>query len=219
MIITIDGPAGSGKSTAARGLAEVLGFEFLDTGAMYRAVTFAVIEQGIDPTDAERCQSVAERIEIRLDGQQVLIDRIDCTDEIRRPQVTDASRYIAAHPGVRRRLVQLQREAAQGKNVVTEGRDQGSVVFPDARCKFFIDADSSERARRRQCELAKRGHQLPIQVVLAEQEDRDARDRNRDVGPLISAEDAVRVDTTELSPREVMVLLERHVRAAMSEER
>lgn len=219
MIVTIDGPAGAGKSTAARGLAQALGFCFLDTGAMYRAVTLAVIERGLDPVDAPACDKLVQGLEIRLENQRVYLNGRDCTDEIRQPQVTQASRHIAAHAGVRHRLVQLQRAAAAGKNVVSEGRDQGTVVFPDAECKFFLTADATVRAGRRERDLSLRGHPTPLPQVLAEQEDRDTRDRCRAVGPLTPADDALHVDTTNLTPQQVVSVLEHTVRARINQGR
>lgn len=218
MIITIDGPAGAGKSTTARRLAAALGFCFLDTGAMYRAVALAALERGLDPADQATCQRLAAQVEIRLEGGRVYLDGRDCTEAVRRPEVTSATRDVASHAGVRETLGRLQRAAAEGKNVVTEGRDQGTVVFPEAEYKFFLTADARVRARRRQADLAERGQSLPLETVLAEQEDRDARDRNRAVGPLVPAEDAIHVDTTGLSPDEVVNRLKRYVRRAESKE-
>jgi cytidylate kinase len=212
LIITIDGPAGAGKSTTARRLANSLGFCFLDTGAMYRAVALAVLERDLDPTDAAACERVAGQTEIRLEGGRVYLDGRDCTDAVRRPDVTSATRHVASHAAVRERLVRQQRAAAEGKNVVTEGRDQGTVVFPEADCKFYLTADPRVRAGRRRADLAQRGQVLPLETVLAEQEDRDARDRNRAVGPLAAAHDALHVDTSDLSPDEVVERLEQIVR-------
>lgn len=217
MIITIDGPAGAGKSTTARRLASALGFCFLDTGAMYRAVALAVLERGLDPSDASACERITDEIEIRLEGDRVYLDGRDCTDAVRRAEVTSATRHVASHAGVRQRLVQRQRSAAEGKNVVTEGRDQGTVVFPGAECKFFLTADARVRARRRQADLLERGQRLPLETVLAEQEDRDQRDRRRSVGPLVAAEDAVHLDTSGLSRDEVVERLESHVRARIKQ--
>jgi cytidylate kinase len=212
MIITIDGPAGAGKTSAARGLARRLGFRYLDTGAMYRVVTLAALEQGIDLTDEAAVARVAESLDIRLEGDRVLVDDRDVSEAIRRTEVTLGSRAIAANAAVRRRLVELQRELGRGGNIVAEGRDQGTVVFPDAECKFFVTADPQERARRRHAELAGRGETVDFETVLAQQEDRDRRDRQRAVGPLVPAADAVHVDTTDRPLEAVIDELEQIVR-------
>jgi len=217
LIITLDGPAGAGKTSAARGLARRLGFRYLDTGAMYRVVTLAALEQGIDLNDEAAVAAVAASIEVRLEEDRVFSNGRDVTEAIRRTKVTLGSRPIAANAEVRRRLVELQREVARGGNLVTEGRDQGTVVFPDAECKFFVIADPAERARRRQAELRERGEQVSLETVLAQQEDRDRRDRQRAVGPLIPAADAIHVDTTRVPLEEVIDDLERIVRKRVEE--
>lgn len=215
MIITIDGPAGAGKTSAARGLARRLGFRYLDTGAMYRVVTLSALEQGVDLTDEAAVARIAQRCDVRLEGDRVFAGDADVTEAIRRTEITLGSRPVAANAAVRHRLVELQRVVARGGNVVTEGRDQGTVVFPDAECKFFLTADPGERARRRQAELASRGESVPFETVLAQQEDRDRRDRQRSVGPLVPAADAIHVDTTDLSLDAVIDELERIVRSKM----
>ena len=217
MIVTIDGPAGAGKSSAAKGLAQRLGFRFLDTGAMYRVVTLTAIEQGVDLSDEAAVADVANALDARFDGDRVLVGSRDVTEAIRRQEVTLGSRFVAANAGVRCRLVEWQRELARGSNVVSEGRDQGTVAFPDAACKFFITADPQERARRRQRELIDRDEEVPFDQVLAQQEDRDRRDRGRGVGPLVPAADAVHVDTTHRGLDEVIDLLEQTVRARMDQ--
>ena len=148
MIITIDGPAGSGKSTVARTLAKRLGFRFLDTGAMYRAVALAGVRAGVDFDRPEQLAWLAEKIELDVSENRVLLDGHDVTQAIRTSEVTAVTRHAADNPAVRELLVRLQRKAAAGENIVTEGRDQGSVVFPDAPCKFFLTASAEERARR-----------------------------------------------------------------------
>ena len=213
MIVTIDGPAGAGKSSAARELARRLGFRFLDTGAMYRAVTLAAKERGLDPADADRLAELVGEIRVELDGEHVLLDGRDVTKEIRTFEITTSIQYAADNPAVRAQLVTWQREAAAGSDVVTEGRDQGTVVFPDAECKIFLTADEHERAERRYRDLVARGEQVTFDEVLAAQHHRDERDRTRDVGALVIADDAIEVSTTGLSPAEVVARLEEIVRS------
>src|SRR5438445_2956862 len=157
MIITIDGPAGSGKSSSAKEVARRLGFEFLDTGAMYRAVTLAALRGSIDVLDQQAVQRLMEGLLLEMPPGRVLLNGEDVTREIRAGTITAASGAVADSPVVRRRLVELQRQIASGRNMVCEGRDQGTIVFPDAVCKFFLIAKPQERARRRQHEMANRG--------------------------------------------------------------
>ncbi|MEN1682258.1 MAG: (d)CMP kinase [Planctomycetota bacterium] len=204
MIVTIDGPAGAGKSSAARVLAARLGFRFLDTGSMYRAVTLAAVRSGIDLTDADALLQVAIDSEIYLTEGRVRLNGHDVTREVRSLEITSATRYAADHPGVRDRLVELQRRAAEGDDVVTEGRDQATVVFPDAECKIFLTAGEETRARRRHADLLSRGEQVTYDEVLEKQQARDHRDQTRPVGALIKAPDAVVLDTDGLTPDEVV---------------
>jgi cytidylate kinase len=213
MIVTIDGPAGAGKSSAARELARRLGFRFLDTGAMYRAVTLAAKERGLDWLDADRLSELANKIRVELDGDRVLLDGRDVTKEIRTFDITTSIQYAADNPAVRGQLVEWQRAAAAGANVVTEGRDQATVVFPYAECKIFLTADEDERAHRRHRDLVARGESVSFEEVLAAQHIRDERDRTRPVGALLKAEDAIEVSTNGLSPQEVVARLEEIVRA------
>ena len=213
MIVTIDGPAGAGKSSAARELARRLGFRFLDTGAMYRAVTFAAKERGLDLADAARLAELVGEIRVDLDGDHVLLDGRDVTREIRTFDITTSIQYAADNPAVRNQLVAWQRAAADGRNVVTEGRDQGTVVFPHAECKIFLTADEDERARRRYRDLVIRGEHVTFDEVLDAQHVRDERDRTRQVGALRTAEDAIEVSTNGLSPAEVVARLEEIVRS------
>lgn len=212
MIVTIDGPAGSGKSTAARRLAARLGFRFLDTGAMYRAVALECLSRGVAPDDAEGAAAIASGIRIELSGERVLINGRDATEAIRTPEVTAAASIVAVHPGVRAALVRLQREATLGANVVSEGRDQGTIVFPAAECKFFITADPEERARRRLAEVRQQGSEVTFEQMLAWIRERDERDEQRALAPLAPAPDAVLIDTSERTIDDVLAELERIVR-------
>jgi cytidylate kinase len=213
MIVTIDGPAGAGKSSAARGLARRLGFRFLDTGAMYRAVTLAARERQVDPARAEAMTELARGLRVELIADRVLVDGRDVTEAIRKFDITTAIHHAADNPGVRAQLVVWQRAAAEGDNVVTEGRDQGTVVFPQAECKIFLVADENERARRRYDDLIARGESVGFEEVLVNQRLRDERDASRPVGALRKADDAIEVRTDGLSPQEVVEKLEAIVRA------
>ena len=218
MIITIDGPAGSGKSTAARELARALGMAHLDTGATYRAVTLLALRRGIDLADDAALAELARGMDIRMvpAGERVgvLLDGLDVTDEIRTEAVSANSRHAAASPAVREVLVELQRRLGrQLGSFVTEGRDQGSVVFPDADVKFYLDARASERARRRCQELRSHGQQADRDAVLAAIEDRDRRDRTRAVGPLRVPGGATVIDTSDMDIAQVTERMLQYVRA------
>ncbi len=216
MIITIDGPAGAGKSTVARMLADRLGFEFLDTGAMYRAVAWACVDRGIDLNDADAVSEAVAEISIQFDGDRIVCNGRDVTTEIRSAEASHAASIVAAVPAVRLEMVRLQRESAAGHNYVTEGRDQGSEVFPDSECKFFLTADPIERAERRLLELQSRGQAGSKEEVLAQIIERDERDRSRDIGPLIKADDAVEVDTSGKTIEQVVDFLEQTSRERLS---
>ena len=209
LIITIDGPAASGKSTAARLLAERLGASFLDTGAMYRAVTLAAMQADVDMSDEDKLLVVIETSEFQFSFKEnkmvVCINGIDVTEQIRQPQITANARYVASSPKAREKLVQMQRRFAAGRGkIVTEGRDQGTVAFSDADIKFYLMADSIERAGRRQAELRAKGGNESLEQIQKAIEERDKSDENRTVGPLRPAEDAIVVDTTDLSIEEVV---------------
>jgi len=216
MIVTIDGPAGAGKSSVARLLAQRLGFEFLDTGAMYRAVTLAALGHHVDLTDQAALEKLVAGLCLEMPPGRVLLDGEDVTARLRTAEVTAASGAIANSAPVRRRLVEMQRAIAQGRNFVCEGRDQGTVVFPDAVCKFFLTADPVERARRRHLEMLARGEGVRFEEVLAAQQARDARDAARDIAPMTPAADAVVLDTTDLTLEQVVDAMERQVRVRLT---
>ncbi len=212
MIITIDGPAGSGKSTVAARLADRLGAVYLDTGAMYRCVTLAALEHGADLDDADALAKLAAAVRIemrRSDGvNRVLLDGRDVSVAIRSKEVTDHSGPIADAPGVRAELVaQQQRIGREAGSLVTEGRDQGTVVFPRAEYKFYLDAEAGCRARRRHEELMQKGVPVDYDTILAAQLRRDERDKNRAVGGLKIPEDATVIDTTHMNITEVVETL------------
>lgn len=212
MIVTIDGPAGAGKSTVARRLADELGFRFLDTGAMYRAVAWAAAREGLAWDDDQALAALAARLELTWDGRRMLVDGQDVTESIRSPEVTALTRFVADNPQVRAELVRRQRRLAQGRDIVTEGRDQGTVAFPDAACKFFLTASPAERARRRQAELAARGQAATLDEVRAQQDQRDRHDQMRPVGALTPAPDAQIIATDAMSLEEVVAHLASCVR-------
>lgn len=217
MIVTIDGPAGSGKSTAARGLAARLGFRFLDTGAMYRTVALECLAAEIELDDEHAAARIAEKVEIRFDGDRVWADGVDVTAEIRTPGVTNAASIVAQNADVRRAMNRQQRRLARGEDIVTEGRDQGTVVFPNAECKFFLVADAEERAARRKREMEMQGHSITLEELTLQIEDRDRRDADRSVAPLKAATDAIQVETSRSTAEEVIDRLERTVRKRLVE--
>jgi len=213
VIVTIDGPAGAGKSSAARALADRLGFRFLDTGAMYRAVALAALQRQLPWNEPQALVDLVSRLTIELLPDQVILDGKDVTREIRTLQVTAATHYAADNPGVRDHLVRLQRQMAAEQDVVAEGRDQGTVVFPEARCKIFLTASPEERARRRVLELEAGGQTADFGEILAIQNVRDQRDAKRDVGPLVPAPDAIEFFTDGLTQEQVVDRLEQLVRS------
>ena len=212
MIVTIDGPAGAGKSTVTRMLAQELDFQCLDTGAMYRAVTWQAIQRGIDLNDQAALQQIAANLTLRFESERVLIGDQDVSTDIRTPEVTRQVAKIADAVAVRAELVELQRRIANSGNFVVEGRDQGTVAFPDAFCKIFLTASPNARAERRSEQLQAAGHYVDFDQIVREQETRDRQDRSREVGRLQKADDAVEVNTDHHSIDEVVATLARLVR-------
>lgn len=215
MIITIDGPAGAGKSTVAKGLAKRLGFSFLDTGAMYRAVTLEALRNNLPWDDPTALVQLAGEVSVSAVDGHVILHGEDVSEAVRTYEISNLVKHAANNPGVRSVMVDLQRAAAAGKNIVTEGRDQGTVVFPQAECKIFLVAGPEERARRRLADLLAHGEKVTYEDVLAKQNARDESDRSRAVGPLIAAADAVHFVTDGLAPDEVVNRLEAIVRERM----
>jgi len=216
MIVTIDGPAGAGKSTAARSLARRLGFRFLDTGAMYRAVTWVCCQQQIDLTDAGAVLAAAQAMQLELGDDTVHVNGRDISGDIRTPEITRESRHVAANNAVRAHLIDRQRDFARHRDVVTEGRDQGTIAFPHAECKFYLVADPVERALRRQRELEARGQQVHLDDLLQQQTHRDQRDAQREFGAMRPATDAREIDTSNLTLEQVIDELERIVRERLT---
>lgn len=210
-VVTIDGPAAAGKSTVARGLADRLGWRFLDTGAMYRAVTFAALRAGIDLSDEAALTRLVDSLTVKLPPGRVLLGAEDITESIRGVEVTRASRFVADSPGVRKRLTIWQREFARENHVVTEGRDQGTLVFPDAFRKYYLTASDHERASRRMSEYLSRGEPVTLESVLHDQHERDARDAARAIAPMKPAADAVVIDTTGMTIEAVIDRMARDV--------
>ncbi len=188
----------------------------LDTGAMYRSVAWAARQEGLDWNDPQAIVELAGRISIKLIGDRVLVNNHDVSEAIRTPEITALTHYAADNPGVRQHLVRQQREAAVGLDIVTEGRDQGTVVFPGAECKFFVTASPAARARRRWQELVERGSNVTLEEVLAQQQARDERDSMREVGPLKPADDAIIVSTDDMTVDAVVDRLEAEVRRRQS---
>ena len=218
MIVTIDGPAGSGKTTVAHSLARHLGLDSLDTGAMYRSVALLAIEAGVSPDDHEAVVALACDHQIDFDWNvtppRILLDGRDVDDRLRQSDVSEIVSRIAGIPTLRDAMVQSQRAiAARHPRLVTEGRDQGSVVFPDAEVRFYLDADSGVRAKRRAGEMRDRGEDCDVEEIRRAIEARDQSDRGRKDAPLTIPVGAIRIDTGDLSIEEVVALLIQHVEA------
>jgi CMP/dCMP kinase len=212
MIVTIDGPAGSGKSTAARGLAKRIDFEYLDTGAMYRAIAHALIRADIPFGDEVRVVPFLSDCKLEMPPGRMILNGEDITETIRTPAMSDASSRVAAEGHVRAILVGWQRQIAMGRNMVCEGRDQGSVVFVESPCKFYLTASVEVRAKRRLAELTARGMPATLDSVMKDIEIRDHRDKTRAVGPLVQPDDAIVIVTDNLAPEAVLDRLEEEVK-------
>ena len=217
-IITMDGPAGSGKSTAAKALARKLGFLYLDTGAMYRAVALKAVREKVSLSDSAALTRLAARAKIDFKGRgdkvRVFLNGSDVSRSIRHPSISEAASRVAVVPGVRQAMVKQQRRIGRSGGVVAEGRDTGTVVFPGAALKFFLTASLAERARRRWRELRAAGHRVGLPQVLREARRRDVRDRSRKVAPLRAAPGAIRIDNTRLQPHQDLDILLAYVRRA-----
>jgi cytidylate kinase len=199
MVIAIDGPAGAGKSTVARGVARALGFTYLDSGAMYRAVALAALDRGLDPDDGERLGELAWGLDIDFEGDTIRLDGKPVEGRIRSPEVTVAASRVSVHPQVRQAMVKRQRELIAAGKYVAEGRDIGTVVSPDSPLKVFLTASEEERARRRAAEMG-----ISVTEVREAIDERDRRDRGREHGALRAADDSVALDTTDLTPEQVV---------------
>ncbi|GIX04226.1 MAG: cytidylate kinase [Planctomycetaceae bacterium] len=204
LIITIDGPAGTGKSTLARQLAEHLGLRYLNTGLMYRAVGYVCAKRDIAPQAVAKIVEMLPQLDWRIEGDRFWLEGLEITSELHQPRVAELASIVAAHPEVRQQLVRWQQQIGLRGGVVSEGRDQGTVVFPEADHKFYLTARPEVRARRRQSELEARGVFISYEQILQEQYARDERDRARPASPLQPAVDAIIIDTSELSPSEVL---------------
>lgn len=219
IVVAIDGPAGAGKSTLARRVAGKLGFVYVNSGAMYRAVALWALRLGVSLTDMYRLEQLAKaaQIELSTDGSRVLLNGDDITEALREPGISEAASKVSVVQGVRRALVAAQRAIAPDRSIVMEGRDIGSVVFPDAQVKIFVDADPAVRARRRALEYEQEGRQTDAASAAGEIAARDRRDRTRPESPLIQAPDAELLDTTNLSPEQAEEIVLRIVRSRVSD--
>ena len=203
VVVAIDGPSGAGKSTIAKRLAERLGFTYIDTGAMYRAVALWAVRQGVDPGDMHRSEQLAIAARIDLFPGRIALNGEDITDAIRTPEVSNGASKIAVIPGVRRAMVAKQREIGERSSVVMEGRDIGTVVFPNADVRVFLDANPAERVRRRYVELHAKGDPITTEQLASDMRERDHRDSTRSDAPLSQAPDAVYLDSTGLDIEQV----------------
>lgn len=215
--IAIDGPAGAGKSTIAKAVAKTLGFVYIDTGAMYRAIGLAAHRRGIDTTDAAAVSAILDEIEVSIShdarGQRVYLNKEDVSEEIRLPEISVAASHVAVIPAVRLKLVELQRKLAQQTDVIMDGRDIGTYVLPDAQLKIFLTADLAERARRRYAELTEKGVATTLDAVTEDMAFRDKNDSGRDFAPLKPAQDSVLVDSTAMTLDETVEKITRLAQA------
>jgi cytidylate kinase len=210
-VITIDGPAGAGKTTVARALARRLGYRLIDTGAMYRALAWSVLDKGLEASDTPELRRHLEAVEVDLRGQRVFVDGRDVTDEIRTPPIDALTSTLTALEPVRARMTPAQRRLAASGGAILEGRDTGTVVWPEAEVKFYLDASLEERARRRQAEFKARGIDSDFVTVYGELGARDTQDKSRSLAPLRPAADAITIDTTNRSVDEVVDTMIRHI--------
>lgn len=211
MIITIDGPAGAGKSTAAKLLAKKINFQFLDTGAMYRAVALAALNTGASSFNEPALEQILSKLTIRLEENKVILNGMDVSIQIRTKETTELAGVIATSKVVRTKLVELQRTAAFERNMVCEGRDQGTTVFPEAFCKFFLTARPEMRAQRRFIELQEKGVVTTLQEILDAIISRDLRDENREISPLMPAHDALILDTSDMHMNNVIEVMHQEI--------
>jgi len=218
LTIAIDGPVGAGKSTAARLLAARLGFRHIDTGAMYRALALKALREGVAWEDAARLQALLQQMEIAFvpgsAGQRLVVGGQDWTEAVRQPEVDRGASLVSVHPAVREVMVARQRALGAGGGIVMDGRDIGTVVFPAADVKFYLDASAEERGRRRHAEAIARGERASLEAVQEEVLSRDRRDTERTAGPLRAAPDAIRLDTTAMPPEAVTEVMVGVVRRA-----
>jgi CMP/dCMP kinase len=219
LIVTIDGPAGAGKSTVARQLAVRLGYLYLDTGSLYRAIAWKVRSAGVDPEDAKAVATLLTALQVRMDRRddsvRVIVDGRDVTDELRTPEISIMASQVSAIPAVREWLLPVQRRVGEAGGVVAEGRDLGTRVFPSAEAKFFLDADVNTRAGRRQQDLTGSGRPAPLERTKQEIETRDQRDRSRAIAPLIPAADAEVIDSSRLTVEQVVDRMMRKIAAKL----
>ena len=215
LVVAIDGPSGAGKSTAGRALAARLGYTFIDTGAMYRALALKAARTGIDPDDGAALAALLHgaRIELHDGGRRVLLDGEDVTEAVRTRETSALASRVSVHPAVRREMVARQRALGEQGGVVLDGRDIGTAVFPDADVKFYVDADPRQRAERRQAELAAAGRAADLDAIEREIRERDLGDMTRADSPLVRAAAALVLDTTALTPEQVLERMLAAVRA------
>jgi len=206
-VIAIDGPAGAGKGTVARRLAAKLGYRLLDTGAMYRALAWSIARAGLAPDDTPALRRHVDRLQIDVEGDRVVVDERDVTDDIRSPEIAALTSRLSTLAVVRDKLTPIQRRLAASGGVVLEGRDTGTVVCPDAEVKFYLDASLPERARRRQAEMRARGVELEAEAARHDIAARDTQDSSRELAPLRKAADAIEVDSTGLSVEQVVAIM------------